>query len=67
MTRSSSLLVHLAVADGDARLGHQLAAGGCATWLDGLHAVVHEEDLPAALQLAQDGLADQLRRRTRAT
>ena len=33
----------------------QVAAHG----VDGLHAVVDEEDLPAALQLAQDGLAHQ--------
>ena len=48
-------LVHLPVGDGDARLGHELAdVGGDA--LDVLHAVVHEEHLALAQQLAADGL-----------
>ena len=49
-------LAHLAMADGDARFGHQLGqrAGG---FLDGLDAVVHEVDLSAAADFAQAGLA----------
>jgi hypothetical protein len=52
------VLSHLAVPDADLRLGHDLAqvAGDV---VDALHAVVHEVDLSAAIQLAEDGLADQ--------
>ena len=50
-------LVHLAVGDGDAGLGHQLAQVGGHV-LDVLHPVVHEEDLALAQQLAADGLGD---------
>ena len=50
------MLVHLPMGDADPRLGNQLlhlaAHGG-----DGLYPVVDEEHLPAAVQLAQDGLA----------
>ena len=59
-------LVHLAVADEHARLGHE-RAHALAHRVDRLHAVVHEEDLPAALQLAQDGLAHRAPRRSRPT
>jgi len=55
------LLGHLPVSDADARLWHQLievARHG----IDGLHSVVDEKDLPAALELAQHGLARQARR-----
>ena len=48
-------LVHLAVGDGDARLGHQLAQRG-GGHVDGLHAVVHPEHLALAQQLAADRL-----------
>ncbi|MNM79225.1 hypothetical protein D3C81_911520 [compost metagenome] len=50
-------LVHLAVRHRDACLGHQLGEL-CALVLDGLDLVVQEVDLAAALELAQDGLAD---------
>ncbi|MNX98757.1 hypothetical protein D3C86_1311770 [compost metagenome] len=50
-------LVHLAMGHGDTRLGHQFHQPG-ALVLDGLDLVMKEVDLPAALQLAQDGLAD---------
>ena len=59
ITRSSSLFAHLAVADDDARLGHHLADLG-GDLVDGLHAVVDEVDLAAALQFLLDGRADQL-------
>ena len=48
-------LVHLAVGDGDAGLGHELAEARRAV-LDVLHAVVHEEHLALAQELATDGL-----------
>ena len=50
-------LGHLAMGDGDARLGQQLLQLGAACF-DGLHLVVQEVDLAAALELAQHGLAD---------
>ena len=50
-------LGHLAVGDGDARLGQDLLQL-LAPVLDGLDLVVQEVDLAAALQLAQHGLAD---------
>ena len=50
-------LGHLAVRDGDARLGQQLGQL-VAPVLDRLDLVVQEVDLPAALQLAQHRLAD---------
>ena len=51
-------LGHLAVADAERRLGHDpLQLGG--DDLDVVHAVVDEENLPAAIQLAQHGMADQ--------
>ncbi len=45
-------LGHLAVADADARLGHDLLQP-VGDVLDVVHAVVDEEDLPAAVQLPQ--------------
>ena len=58
---SSSRLLHLAVADDDPGVRHNcwISSGHL---LDVLHAVVHEEDLALAVQLAEDRLADQLRR-----
>ena len=53
-------LGHLAVRDGDARLGHQRLQG-LAPVLDRLHVVVQEVDLAAALELAQHRLADRAR------
>ena len=52
-------LRHLAVADQDARLRRHLAqlVGDV---VDALHAIVHEVDLPAALQFFLDGRAQQL-------
>ena len=50
-------LVHLAVGDGDAGLGHQLAQLGGHV-VDVAHAVVDVEDLALAQQLAADGLGD---------
>ena len=53
------MLVHLAVPDGDPRFRDdrgQLFG----PFADGLHPVMDEEDLPAAAQLPQDRLADQL-------
>ena len=47
--------VHLPVRDRDARLGHELAHVGRDV-LDVLHAVVHEEHLTLAQQLAPDRL-----------
>ena len=53
------LLVHLAVTDAEARLRHELAQlVGQA--IDVVDAVVDEVDLAAAVDLAQDHLADQL-------
>ena len=52
-------LGHLAVADDDARLRHELADLG-GELVDRLDAVVDEVDLAAALQLHFDGGADQL-------
>ena len=49
-------LLHLAVRDQHAHLGHELAQH-VLELADRVHAVVHEEDLPAALHLAQDRLA----------
>ena len=49
-------LRHLAVGDGDAGAGQQ-PAQLLGLGLDRLDAVVHEEDLAAAVQLAQDGVA----------
>ena len=52
-------LGHLAVGDGDARLGHELGElGGDA--VDARHAVVHEEHLALAQQLAPDRRRDLL-------
>ena len=51
-------LGHLAVADDDARVGQQ-AAQLLGLGLDGLDPVVDEEDLAAAVELAQDGVADE--------
>ena len=48
-------LVHLAVGDGDARLGHQLAQAGGGV-LDRAHPVVDPEHLALAEQLAADRL-----------
>ena len=51
-------LGHLAVGDGDARLGQQLGERLSRAVLDGLDLVVQEVDLAAALELAQHRLAD---------
>ena len=51
-------LRHLAVADAERCLGHQPLQPS-SDLADTLHAVVHEEDLPATVDLAQNGLADQ--------
>ena len=52
-------LLHLAMGHGQPRLGHQpLQVPG--RGLDGLHAVVHVEDLPAPLELALNRLGDDL-------
>ncbi len=53
------LFPHLAVADGDFRLGDQ-GSEEVGHGADRLYPVVDEEDLAAAAQLAQDRLADQL-------
>ena len=53
------LLVHLAVADAEARLRHELAQL-VGEPVDVVDAVVDEVDLAAAVDLAQDHLADQL-------
>ncbi len=52
------VLRHLAVGDGDLRLGHDLPQMASHV-VDALHAVVDEVDLAAAVELAQDGLADE--------
>ena len=49
--------VHLSVRDRDAGLGHELADAGGGV-LDVHHAVVHEEHLAFAQQLAADRFAD---------
>ena len=64
MTRSSCAFAHLAVGDDDARLGQQLAQL-LGLRLDRLDAVVDEEDLPAAVELAQDRVAHEARGRLR--
>ena len=51
------ILVHLSVADEDARLRHQLG-DAAAHHLDGFYPVVQEEHLAAALHFAADGVAD---------
>ena len=56
-------LAHLAVADGDARARHE-AADVVGDRVDRLDAVVDEEHLPAAIELARDALLDQRRRPT---
>ena len=56
-------LAHLPVGDADGHLRHQLPQE-LLHRADRLHPVVHEEHLPAALDLAQDGLADRSARRT---
>ena len=53
-------LGHLAVGHGDAGLGQDLFELLAAV-LDGLHLVVQEVDLPAALEFAQHRLADHAR------
>ena len=53
------MLLQLAVADADLGLGHQLAQL-IGDMVDALDAVMHEVDLAAAIQLAQDRLAHQL-------
>ena len=53
------VLAHLPVRDGDARLGHELGELRRDA-LDRLHAVVHEEDLTLAQQLAADRGGDLL-------
>ena len=57
-------LVHLPVGDGDAGLGHEVAQVG-RDLLDVLHAVVHEEHLALAQQLAADAPRRRPARRTR--
>ena len=57
-------LAHLAMADSDARLGHQaLHFGG--DFVDGTDLIVHEVDLTAAAQLAQHRLPQRWARATR--
>jgi len=56
--RFEALLVHLAVADDNFGFRNQAAQPGSYR-VDGLHAVMHKVDLPAAIQLAQNGLAHQ--------
>ena len=58
------VLGHLAVADADPRLGHDLAAAAGATASNVVDAVVDEVNLPAAVQFAHDRVADQLVART---
>ena len=53
-------LAHLSVRDGDACFGNQRGEL-LATVLDRLHLVVQEVDLAAALEFADDGLADEAR------
>jgi len=53
-------LVHLPVRDPDAGFRHQILQVVIHRG-DGLHAVVHKEHLPAAVQLANDRLAHQFR------
>ena len=53
-------LAHLSVRDGDARFGNQCGELLAAV-LDRLHLVVQEVDLAAALEFADDGLADEAR------
>ena len=62
ITFSSSPFGHLAVADDEARAGQHLAQL-VGLRLDRLDAVVDVEHLPAAVQLAQDRVADQAGRR----
>ena len=52
-------LLHLSVRDGDARARHDAAARGRRCAIDRLDAVVDEEHLPAAIELARDPLVDQ--------
>ena len=52
------MLPHLAVAHGDARLGHKPLEPGV-HHLNGLHPVVEHVDLSAAAELPQDGVAHQ--------
>ncbi len=54
-------LVHLTMPNANARLRNELLQVQFHR-VDGLHAVVDKEDLPAALQFAQDGLAYQFGR-----
>ena len=49
--------VHLAVSDDEPGLRHQVLQPRAHPF-DVLHAVVHEEDLPAAAQLPKDGFPD---------
>ena len=60
--RLEGALRHLAVADDDPR-GGQEAAQLVGLGLDRLDPVVDEEDLPATVQLAQDRVLDEARRR----
>ena len=53
------VLGHLAVGDADGRLGHDLPQA-CGENVNILHAIVNEENLPAAIQFPQHGVADQL-------
>jgi hypothetical protein len=52
-------LGHLAMADGNGSLGHEVAELG-GDRIDRLHAIVQVKDLSAALELACDGLLDEL-------
>jgi hypothetical protein len=54
------VLGHLAVADGDLHLRHQVCELRRGV-VDGLDAVVHVEHLPAAVHLAQNGVGDDFR------
>ena len=57
------MLGHLPVADVDPRLGHD-PLQPCRDLLNVVDAVVDEVNLPAAVQLAHDRVADQLVART---
>ena len=63
IARSSCVLVHLAVADDHARLGHE-PLQQVADREDRLDAVVDEVDLPAARELVANGAPDHLPDRT---
>ena len=53
------MLVHLPVGDGDARFGHEFAQPARHA-LDGIHAIVDEEDLPVSDEFTMDRRRDLL-------